>query len=175
MYPNLRFLNVCRESYWGTQTRMKIDPIELNESTVSLGTQEVTPGNNAHDFFLSPERSTISVANALRDVYDNERLGSATEFLLLFGETVGNVDLKRLIERHRKRVQTDRCSMTIPLSVCSPKDPLHTATCERVAFAYDSYTLQLRKYAVEAHQSQHSKAHSSSGPIQQVLPSTSTE
>ena len=79
---------------------MKIEPVELNESPVSLGIEEVSPGN-PHDFFLSPERSTISVANALRDVYDNERLGSATEFLLLFGETVGNVDLKRLIDLHR--------------------------------------------------------------------------
>ena len=79
---------------------MKIEPVELNESPVSLGTEEVTSGNS-NDFFISPERSTISVANALRDVYDNERLGSATEFLLLFGETVGNVDLKRLIDLHR--------------------------------------------------------------------------
>lgn len=90
----------CRDSYWGSQTRMKIESVELNDSPISLGAEEVTI-TNFKDSALTPERSTISVANALRDVYDNERLGGASEFLLLFGETVGNVDFKRLIELHR--------------------------------------------------------------------------
>ena len=90
-------------------------------------------------------RTITSQGDALREL---ESLGVelTDPFVLMSGDTVANVNLRRIVDEHKARRERDSKVVMTSLAMVVPHDGIARAHTDCLCVAYDSTTMQLLAY-----------------------------